>query len=99
MDCSNNGSSYLLDTHLDPDQKSLVLIRPPGNGKSWTYIITGCISFGVILVMQPTQTLAADQAAKLKALPKSLRIRVLELDLRKNSSSWTLVVDQLKLLV
>lgn len=34
--------SYLLDGRKDRDNKALVVIRPPGDGKSLCYIMAGC---------------------------------------------------------
>ena len=50
------GSAYMLDNTIDPHHQTLVMIHPPGDGKSLCYIVVGLMSLGVMLVIQPTLT-------------------------------------------
>lgn len=57
--------SYLINGSKDSDGTALVVIRPPGDGKSLSYIMAGCFFNGITLVIQPTLALVADQSSKL----------------------------------
>ena len=63
--------SCLLDSRRDCNNKALGVIRPPGDGKSLCYIMAGCFSNGITLIIQPTLALVADRAAKLEAFSKT----------------------------
>ena len=89
------GSAYLLDNTVDPHHKALVMIRPPGDGKSLCYIIAGLMSLGVTLVIQPTLTLSADQASKLNLLPQDLRSTVFNINMYKTHEHMDLIVQKL----
>lgn len=86
-------ASYLLNGSRG---NVLALIRPPGDGKSLTYITVGCRSRGITVVFQPTLTLGADQCSKLKSLREKLRLLAFNLDDYKTKGDWDPVVKQLQ---
>ena len=90
------GSTYLLDNTVDPHNKALVMIRPPGDVKSLCYIVAGYISLEVTLVIKPTLTLLADQASKLNLLPKNLRSTVFDIDFYKTPHDMNLIAQKLR---
>lgn len=92
-----DGVSYLLNGAVQ--DKVMAMVIPPGGGKSLSYIITGCMSLGVTVIMEPTLTLGADQLAKLKEVKEMARVTAYNLDDYKTEASWDAVVKDLRSLL
>lgn len=87
------GASYLVN---GSQGNVLAMIRPPGDGKSMTYIVAGCRSCGITVVIQPTLTLGADQCSSLKALGETLTLQAFNLDEYKTPETWKPIVSELE---
>jgi superfamily II DNA helicase RecQ len=88
-----DGIAYLISGETG---KVLTMVRPPGDGKSLTYIVAGCRLRGITLVFQPTLTLGADQCAKLDEYAEMTTLNVLNLDDYKTPETWNPIVNDLK---
>ena len=66
---------------------ALLLVQSTGGGKSMVPMTVGCVTCGVTLVLENTQSLAADQVSKFKT-PNTIHgpIKAFELDRYKNEN-------------
>lgn len=97
----SKSGSYLLDFSQNQEQsKTLFLIRPPGDGKSLTYILVGGMLRAITLIFQPTLALSADQFSKLEAMAKVTKgMRVMNLDDYDTPATWSPKVELLNALL
>jgi hypothetical protein len=92
-----DGIAYLLNGAKT--DKVLAMIQPPGAGKSLCYIIAGCMSRGVTIIMEPTLTLSADQLSKLRVVNDAARVTAFNLDAYKTEATWSPVEKVLRSLL